>query len=51
MHTDYHHAVTLRDFVIGKSRSGKVWCRRYTKVGEFYSDYPLWEFCVDTIGM
>lgn len=45
--------VCIRDFVIGKARTGKLWVKRYTfiKSEDCYSDYPLWEFEIETLGM
>lgn len=50
--------VKLNDFLIGRARSGKVWIKRYcivkndsTRGCGHYSDYPLYEFSVETIGL
>lgn len=55
---DYHRATTIYDFFIGISRSGKLWVKRYTYIEDphcqnngYYSDYPLYEFTIETIGM
>lgn len=48
----------IYDFFIGVSRSGKVWVKRYTYVNDphcvgngYYSDYPLYEFPIETLGL
>lgn len=48
----------IYDFFIGVSRSGKVWVKRYTYVEDphtrgngCYSDNPLYEFPIETIGL
>lgn len=45
--------VCIRDFVVGMTRSGKLMVKRYTFIREHdhYSDYPLWEFDIETIGL
>ncbi len=50
---EYHRPASIRDFVIGCSLSGVVWVKRYTfiKKDDCYSDYPLYEFDIQTIGM
>lgn len=58
MNMDYHKRALIYDFIIGLSRSGKVMVKRYTYIEDphcrnngYYSDYPLYEFPVETIGM
>lgn len=58
MKNEYHRPTTIYDFIVGVSRSGKVWVKRYTYVEDphcanngYYSDYPLYEFTVETIGL
>jgi hypothetical protein len=45
--------VCIRDFVIGVTRTGTIMVKRYTwvKSDDCYSDYPLWEFAIETLGM
>ena len=55
MQSDYHKPLNLSDIIIGLSRSGKIWVKRYTRIGfaghEVHSDYPLYEFTIETLGM
>lgn len=43
----------LRLFVVGKDREGRVQVKRYTWIASegYASDYPLWSFPVETIGL
>lgn len=43
----------LRLYIVGKSKGGEVMCKRYTWIAEpgYASDFPLWEFPVETIGL
>ena len=49
---------SLKDFVVGVDRKGQLHVKRYTKVSNpdtkgygNYSDYPLYDIPLDTIGM
>lgn len=52
---DYHKPIKLSDVVIGRARDGQVWVKRYTRIGfagrEVVSDYPLYQFPLETLGM
>lgn len=51
MKNEYHKQAQLGDFIVGMTRSGRVMVMRFTRVDRFLSDYPIWEFPVETIGM
>lgn len=43
----------LRLFVVGKTKDGQLFAKRYTWIREmgYASDYPLWSFPIETIGL
>lgn len=51
MHVDYHKQAYISDFIIGVSHDGVIRVKFYTRVDGCYSDYPLWSFDLETIGM
>lgn len=53
MNLEYHKQANIKDFIVGKTRNGVIMVKKYTMLkGEgYHSDYPLYEFPVETIGM
>lgn len=43
----------LRLFIIGSDKHGQLWAKRYTWIASegYASDYPLWAFPIETIGL
>lgn len=52
MNLEYHKQANIKDFFVGKTRNRVIMVKKYTMLkGGYHSDYPLYEFLVETIGM